>query len=232
VYANSSVDSVPQSPPIVAVFAGHTESLQWHGNHQGIKSASGIPEHRYNDTVAALFAKRSSRDIRYMVFPAGLNIPYQSRAEVAAIIGARALVEIHHDGVQPDIYSRLLQVRKTDPMLSFYRGFSLHVFPRAPSLTLARDIEDALLAANFSASTYHQEDVSGERMKLVPGTKATYDRQGLALLNSSNIPAVIVECGCIANPAEDKLLKDPAYQNRIVDTVHRGVQRFIEHNGR
>ncbi len=212
---------------IVAVFAGHTKSLTRNGNKQGAWSASGVREYRYNDRVAELFSARSSREIHYKVIPASLNIPYQSRALVAALVGAQALLEIHHDSVQPWICESLLRARTRDPRLAYYRGFSLHVFPASPSLALARDIESSLISAGLTWSTYHQEDIPGERMTLVPGTKATYAREGLALLKQAQMPAVIIECGCIANPSEDNLLKDTHYQAKIVDAVHDAVQNFF-----
>jgi len=212
---------------VVAVFAGHTTSLKRHGNHQGMRSASGVWEFRYNDRVAGLFAARSTDEIHYRVIPASLNVPYQTRALVAAMVGAHALLEIHHDGVQPRIYQSLVRAGPGDPQLSYYRGFSVHIFPNSPSIVLAREIESALISAGLTWSTYHLQDIPGERMTLVPGTKATYARDRLALLTQAQMPAAIIECGCIANPSEDALMKDTRYQEKIVAAIHDAVQNFF-----
>ncbi len=226
-HASSTTGSERPSARIVAVFAGHTESLKRDGNHQGVRSASGVWEYRYNDQIAGLFATRSTREIQYKVIPAALNVPYQSRALVAAMIDAQALLEIHHDGVQPRICASLVRAGPGDPLLSYYRGFSVHVFPGSPSVALAREVESAMISAGFTWSNYHLQDIPEERMTLVPGTKATYARDRLALLKQAQMPAVIIECGCIANPLEDNLLKDEQYQKRIVDAVHDAVLQFF-----
>lgn len=37
------------------------------------------------------------------------------------------------------------------------------------------------------------------------------------------VPSVLIECGFISNPAEEKLLRDPAYQARLGQAVAQGV---------
>ena len=40
-------------------------------------------------------------------------------------------------------------------------------------------------------------------------------------------PSVLVECGFISNPAEEKLLLDPAYQAKIAEAIADGVEEFV-----
>ena len=42
-----------------------------------------------------------------------------------------------------------------------------------------------------------------------------------------NVPSVLVECGFISNPAEEKLLLDSAYQVRLAEAIANGVEEFI-----
>ena len=42
-----------------------------------------------------------------------------------------------------------------------------------------------------------------------------------------DVPSVLVECGFISNPAEEKLLLDPAYQARLAEAVAAGVVEFV-----
>ncbi len=44
------------------------------------------------------------------------------------------------------------------------------------------------------------------------------------------VPSVLVECGFISNPAEEKLLLDEAYQARIGEAVAAGVMEFLRLN--
>ena len=46
-----------------------------------------------------------------------------------------------------------------------------------------------------------------------------------------NVPSVLVECGFISNPAEEKLLLDSAYQARLAEAIANGVEEFIHLTG-
>jgi len=212
---------------LVAVFAGHTGSSNARGNHQGARSASGIYEYRFNEAVAKLFTRMKRNDITYKLFAAALNIPFHDRPALVEKSGASALVEIHHDSVQPHIYEKLVRAKYGDPMLAYYRGFSIHVYPNANSIRLAKAIEFQMLSQRLQCAEYHTEDIPGERMKLVDGTKAVYQRENIYVLRNSSIPAVIIECGCIANPQEERLLNEPLYRQRIATAIHQGIMSFL-----
>ena len=44
-------------------------------------------------------------------------------------------------------------------------------------------------------------------------------------------PSVLVECGFLSNPEEERDLQDPAYQQRIADAVADGVIAYLESRG-
>ncbi len=46
------------------------------------------------------------------------------------------------------------------------------------------------------------------------------------VLIGANMPAVLVEMGFISNPAEEKLLNSPRYQQAIVDALVDSIARF------
>ncbi|MBI5568952.1 MAG: N-acetylmuramoyl-L-alanine amidase [Desulfomonile tiedjei] len=211
----------------VVVFSGHTESLTCLGGNRGAKSASGRDEYRFNDEVVRLFETSKSPGIEFIVLPASLNLPLESRAELADRLGACLLVEIHQDNVQPEKVAQLLKAPEKSPLLDFYRGFSLHVLGGEDSFELAQAIESAMIAAGLPYSTFHREEIPGEAMKLVPGTRAIYERPNLMLLKRARVPAVIIECGCIANPKEEQLLQDPAYRQRIATAIQRGIAAYL-----
>lgn len=50
---------------------------------------------------------------------------------------------------------------------------------------------------------------------------------GIYLLNSAEIPAVLVECGFLSNQEETALLKTPAYQTRLAVTVFAAVREHL-----
>ncbi len=45
-----------------------------------------------------------------------------------------------------------------------------------------------------------------------------------------DVPSVLVECGFISNPAEEKLLLDGGYQERLAEAIAEGVEAFITLN--
>lgn len=43
------------------------------------------------------------------------------------------------------------------------------------------------------------------------------------LLKNNSIPSILIECGFLSNPEEEKLLVDSSYQNKIAWAVYKGV---------
>lgn len=50
---------------------------------------------------------------------------------------------------------------------------------------------------------------------------------GIKIIDKSKIPAVIVECGFLSNPEECKLLQEELYQEKMVEGIKNGIQKYI-----
>jgi N-acetylmuramoyl-L-alanine amidase len=61
------------------------------------------------------------------------------------------------------------------------------------------------------------------RVKMTAGA---IQQAPFSVLVGANMPAVLVEIGFISNPAEEKLLATPGYQQKIVDALVESVVRF------
>ncbi|MEG0371272.1 MAG: N-acetylmuramoyl-L-alanine amidase CwlD [Clostridium sp.] len=48
------------------------------------------------------------------------------------------------------------------------------------------------------------------------------------VLKNNDIPSVIVECGFLSSPSEEKLLNNDDYQNRIAASIFYGIEKFYE----
>jgi N-acetylmuramoyl-L-alanine amidase len=48
------------------------------------------------------------------------------------------------------------------------------------------------------------------------------------MLKCSAAPSVIVECGFLSNEEDEKLLQDPAYQEKIIDSIYKGIVNFLQ----
>ena len=68
--------------------------------------------------------------------------------------------------------------------------------------------------------------------ELLKGTgavdKGIIQRPDLAVLRTSNMPAVLIEVGFLTNAEEEKLLKTEEYQNKIVQSVIKGIENYFE----
>lgn len=43
-----------------------------------------------------------------------------------------------------------------------------------------------------------------------------------------SVPSVLVECGFLSNPEDERLLQDPDYQQRVADGIAEGVMAFLQ----
>lgn len=57
------------------------------------------------------------------------------------------------------------------------------------------------------------------------GAKAT---ETLFLLKDNNMPGVLVECGFLSNPEEERLLGDDHYQEKIAWSIFVGIVKYLE----
>ena len=69
---------------------------------------------------------------------------------------------------------------------------------------------------------------------LISGTssvnKGIIERKDLIVLNQTKMPAIIVETGFLTNSKEEKLLLTDDYQNRIVNSISEGIERYFSLN--
>ena len=84
---------------------------------------------------------------------------------------------------------------------------------------------------------FKQGDADGER--LATGIKdmlaANFDNArklvlggDFYILNNSSMPGVIVECGFLSNPTEEKLLQQEDYQNKMCYSIYSGIINYLE----
>jgi N-acetylmuramoyl-L-alanine amidase len=204
--------SEPAPVPLVAVDAGHTAAAP------GATSARGVPERTFNLAVASrLVAALRAEGLRAVLLGDGVEVPTAERAALAARLGAAALVSIHHDSVQP----RYLEPWAGGAGLHSerFRGFSLFYSGAGgrpqESLALARRLGDALLGLGLAPTLHHAEPIEGEGRPLVDPARGVYRYDGLVLLRTAPMPAVLVECGVLVHRDEELLLASPERQERV-----------------
>lgn len=216
-------DASGAGAPLVAVDVGHSLS------RPGATSARGIPEFRFNQSlaqeVAAALQRRGLRAL--LIGEQGDADSLVSRTAAATAAGADLLLSVHHDSVQP----QYLQSWQVDGLEQRYAdrfsGFSLLVSRRNPSsqqsLACAQDIGTALRAVGWRPSLHHAEPIAGESLPLVDAANGIYWYDNLVVLKTASSPAVLLEAGIIVNRADEQRLGDARQQARMAAAVADGV---------
>ncbi len=60
--------------------------------------------------------------------------------------------------------------------------------------------------------------------------KPRVEQAGFAVLKAPDIPSILVETAFISNPDEEKLLRDPAFRERLVEALATGIRRYFARN--
>ncbi len=88
---------------------------------------------------------------------------------------------------------------------------------------------EVLYSPNFENSLLLAELIQGELKAIDPENQTRNVKKSdgdIYLLKNARIPAVLVECGFISNPDEEKLLKDKEYQQRLAYAICDGTMEY------
>lgn len=69
--------------------------------------------------------------------------------------------------------------------------------------------------------------IQKEFLKTLEHSNKTISPGNYYMLKCTAAPSVIVECGFLSHPEEEKLLQSEAYQNKITDAIATGILNFI-----
>lgn len=91
---------------------------------------------------------------------------------------------------------------------------------RGAEVLYSEKFENALLLAELIQAEINAIDSENQ-------TRGTQKADsGLYMMKNAEIPAVLVECGFISNPEEEKLLNDNSYQERIAAAICDGITEY------
>lgn len=165
---------------------------------------TGVPEHELNLVISLKVAERLERYGISVVMTrttGNVDISNAARAQVANDARADLFLRIHADSSTN---------AGTSGISTLYPGGN----EWTSSIT-----EESLRAAALI------------QRELLSSTGATdrslHERADIAGFNWATMPSVLVETGFLSNPAEDKLLADEAYQDKIADGITRGVLAYL-----
>ncbi len=134
-----------------------------------------------------------------------VNISNSERAAIANDAGADLFVRIHADGSTDSTVAGIS---------TLYPGENRWTAPiAAPSARAATRVHEATVAATAATSR---------------GTRARTDLSGF---NWARVPSVLVECGFMSNPVEDRLLSSPHYQDKLAEGMATGILSYLNGTG-
>jgi N-acetylmuramoyl-L-alanine amidase len=177
-------------------------------NTDGTSTDAGYPEHAFTWDVALrardILVAHGVQVLLTRADDVGTGPCVDQRAAIGNRPGVRAVVAIHADGAAPA--GQGFHIALSDPPLNPAQG--------EPAHRLAGVLHDALLTAGFRPSTYL-------------GVGGLLPRPDLAGLNLSTVPAVLLECANMRNPAEAALVSTAAGRDRYAAAVAEGVLAYL-----
>lgn len=95
---------------------------------------------------------------------------------------------------------------------------------------LAKTLLDLSQTATINDSLKLGKAVLGEIGEINKLHKSHVEQAGFAVLKSPDIPSILVETAFISNPEEEEKLNDAGYQDKLVNSILKGIQKYFATN--
>lgn len=138
----------------------------------------------------------------------------------ARVIMTREEDKAFADKKRPDLDARLQMARdgQADMLLSVHMNQYHSARESGPQVFYRKDQENSrLLSGCIQAAMISRLQPRKERKAMA----------GDYYMLSLDIPSVLVECGFLSNPEEEKMLLDDAYQKQLAEAVCEGVCEYV-----
>ena len=160
-----------------------------------------------------------------------LNLEYTLELKSKLVTGGYKVVLTRKN--DEGLYSPLAKNKKQSEMKE-----RLRIIKQAnPNLVISIHMNSFNDKSAYGATTYYRkDDESGKNIAdLIQNSLATYCgarfKQAKVgdyyVLNSNYYSAVLIECGFISNPEEERKLKTPEYRKKIVDAIYSGILLYF-----
>ncbi|HKR51357.1 MAG TPA: N-acetylmuramoyl-L-alanine amidase [Pseudonocardiaceae bacterium] len=177
-------------------------------NTTGTTTDGGYSEHAFSwDVALRVRDALTARGVQVVLTrpdDAGVGPCVHDRAAIANRAHADATISLHADGAAPSGHG--FHVAYSDPPLNASQG--------TPSVALAEALAGALREHGFSAADYL-------------GQGGLQPRSDIAGLNLAEIPAVLVECANMRNPADAALVSTPDGRARYAAAIADGITTWL-----
>jgi N-acetylmuramoyl-L-alanine amidase len=191
-----------------------------------------VPEFEFNltlarDVLATLHAAGFSRS--FLIGESGAPMELHERTATAERAGARVLVSIHHDSVQPRYLDPWTFQGRVREYTTYARGFSLFVSAKngffATSKDLAARIGSELRVIGKRPSVHHAEPIEGEDRQVIDAVNGVYPFDDLVVLRSAAMPAVLLEAGVIKHRDEELVVASETFQADVARSITSALEQ-------
>jgi N-acetylmuramoyl-L-alanine amidase len=199
----------------------------------GATSATGVSEFDYNLALARKVGpalNAAGFTAITLVGEAGTPLQLQERTRIAQAAGAVLFISLHHDSVQPRYLTNWTVDGRSERYSDMFHGYSIFVSDRnrdpVSSLTFAKLLGEALLSTGLTPSLHHAEPIEGEGRPLLDSRLGIYRFDGLMVLRTATMPAVLLESAVIVNRAEEQRVKTGEYHAKVVSALVQAVRSY------
>jgi N-acetylmuramoyl-L-alanine amidase len=220
----------PRYLPMIVIDPGHG------GIDPGAIGASGVDEKNIVYATASDLLRRLTATRRFRVaLTRGADefVPLRERVARARALHADLFMSIHADAL-PNTAMRGLSVFTLSAKASDREAAALadsenrDVVDGVKLARQPREVGDILIDLARRQTDNLSLSLAGDVVTALGRDVVLLERPqrsaDFAVLTAPDIPSVLVELGCLSNPAEERLLQQPAYQQRLA----RGLAQAIE----
>lgn len=166
-------------------------------------------------------------------------IQLRERMNIARRSNADIFVSIHADAIQHEsafgssVYALSMDgatseaaawlAKSENEAAALYGDVTLHGMEDGLAETLINLTQGNTMERSIEVGA----DVLSELKKLGPVHKNTVEQAAFAVLKSPDIPSILVETAFISNPAEEKKLNNPEYQERLAVAIGQGLYNYL-----
>ncbi|HKX95368.1 MAG TPA: N-acetylmuramoyl-L-alanine amidase [Methylibium sp.] len=223
---------------IVALDPGHG------GEDPGAVGPTGLQE---KDVVLAVARRLRERinaqpNMRAMLTRDGdFFVPLHERVRKARRVQADLFVSIHADAfIRPQARGASVFVLSESGATSVEARWLASkenaadlvggVNIKSRDAAVRRALLDMSTTAQIKDSLKLGDAVLGHLGKVGRLHKPRVEQAGFAVLKAPDVPSILVETAFISNPEEEKLLRDEAYRERLVEALMNGIARYFARN--
>jgi len=219
----------------VAIDAGHG------GEDPGAIGQAGTHEKNITLAIARRLKRRVDAEAHmraFMTRNGDYFVPLGQRVARARRVEADLFVSIHADAwIKPTAHgSSVFVLSETGATSQAARWLAQRenaadliggVNIASADTHLARTLLDLSQTATLNDSVRLARSVLGEIGEINRLHKPNVEKAGFAVLRAPDVPSILVETAFISNPAEEKRLRDTAYQEQMADALLEGIREYL-----